>query len=795
MKKNYYFYKICRTILFPIIKLLFSPQIINKEYIPKEGSYIIAGNHKHALDPILVDLCTKRVVFTLAKKSLHEGKVGFLFRAIGSIPVDTKGGNNKKATSLAVEKLKEGNLINLSPEGTRNKTKELLLPFKYGAVSMANKANCEIIPYSITGDYKLFSNNLKIVFDKPIKVDKNNLDKSNEKLYNNIKRLMLDNMPKEELKKKKISKYRGFTKTKEKTFNYKKNENKVKTNWYKYYENINKHLEYPDISIYEMLETNSKNRLKLTAYNYFGTKATYKELLSKIEICSKSLKKIGVKENEKVTICMPNTPEALTSFYAINKIGAIASMIHPLSAEKEIKYYLNITESKVLIAIDLTWENIKNILKETKVEKVIILSVKESMPLLLKTGYCLTKDKKIEKPKPSKKIIYWEEFIKLGETYNKVTKVNRIGKDEAVILYSGGTSGLPKGIQLSNLNFNALALQSIEACGCLQEKDKVLSIMPIFHGFGLGICIHTVFNFGGTAIILPQFNAQTFHKLMKKYKPNVIAGVPTLYEALINNKEMQKLDLSYLKCVISGGDSLSVNLKRKLDNFLQTHGANIQVREGYGLTECVTGSCLTPENHYREGSIGIPYPDTYYKIVKPNTDEELEYNEEGEIVLSGPSVMLGYLKAKEETKNTLRKHKDGLTWLHTGDLGYMDEEGFVYFKQRLKRMIISSGYNIYPQQIENVIESHPSVLMSCVVGIPHEYKKEVAKAFIVLKDGIKPTEEIKKQIMKHCSKELAKYSLPSEIEFRESLPKTLVGKVAYTQLIKEEQEKQQESDN
>lgn len=789
MKKNYHFYKICRIILFPILKLLFRPQIINKEYIPESGPAIIAGNHKHALDPILVDLCTKRVVFTLAKKSLHEGKLGFLFRAIGSIPVDTKGGDNKNATSTSVEKLKEGNLINLSPEGTRNKTNELLLPFKFGAVSMASKADCEIIPYSITGDYKLFKNNLKIVFGKPIKVNKKDLEKSNEKLYNAIRDLMKENMDKELLKTKKISKYRGFTKPVEKTINYTRHESKVKTNWYKHYDKIQKHLEYPNISIYEMLEKNSKKRLKLTAYNYFGTKATYKELLNKIEECSKSLKKIGVKENEKVTICMPNTPEALASFYAINKIGAVASMIHPLSAENEIKYYLNITDSKVLFAVDLTWKKINSILKETKVEKVIIISVKESMPLFLKIGYTLTKERKITKPEKSKKIIYWNDFIELGKNYNKETKVNKIGKEEAVILYSGGTSGLPKGIQLSNLNFNALALQSIEACGCLEEGLKVLSIMPIFHGFGLGICIHTVFNFGGTAIILPQFSAQTFHKLLKKYKPNVIAGVPTLYEALINNKEMQKLNLSYLKCVISGGDSLSVNLKRKLDNFLKTHGADIQVREGYGLTECVTGSCLTPETLYKEGSIGIPYPDTYYKIVKPGTEEELGINEEGEIVLSGPSVMLGYLKNKEETKNTLRKHKDGLTWLHTGDLGSMDEDGFVYFKQRLKRMIISSGYNIYPQQIENVIDSHPNVLMSCVVGIPHPYKQEVAKAFIVLKDGVEESESLKKEIMKHCSKELAKFSLPSEIEFRSSLPKTLVGKVAYTELIKEEKEK------
>ena len=572
---------------------------------------------------------------------------------------------------------------------------------------------------------------------------------------------------------------------KEKVISFEKYGNNVKTDWYKYYNNISKHLKYPDISIYEMVEKNSLTRPDMIALNYFGKKFTYDELIKRIDEVSRSLKKLGVKEKDRVTICMPNTPEGVFSFYAVNKIGAVASMIHPLSAENEIKYYLNIAESKVLIAIDLAWERISKIIDDTKVEKVVIVSVKESMPLLLKTGYSVTSGRKIEKAKHNK-VIYWDDFIVEGVSYKKNTKVKMCGKKEAVILYSGGTSGYPKGIMLSNLNFNALALQSIEACGCLKEGYKVLSIMPIFHGFGLGICIHTVLNFGGCAIILPQFSAKTFHKLLKKYKPNVIAGVPTLYEALINNKKMQRMNLSYLKCVISGGDSLSVNLKKKLDKFLQEHGTDIQVREGYGLTECVTGSCLTPTNFYKEGSIGIPYPDTYYKIVKPGTDEEVLCNEDGEIVISGPSVMIGYLKAREETNKTIRKHNDGLMWLHTGDLGCMDEEGFVYFKQRIKRMIVSSGYNIYPQYVENVIDSHPSVLMSCVVGIDHPYKMQVAKAFVVLKDGSLGSDELKNEIMEYCRKNLAKYSLPSEIEFRKSFPKTLVGKVAYTELVKEE---------
>ena len=563
---------------------------------------------------------------------------------------------------------------------------------------------------------------------------------------------------------------------------------KVKTPWYDFYDGVKPHLEYPDISIYNMLEDSMKNREDYISYNYYGTKKTYKEFIAQIDKCARALKSLGIKATERVSICMPNTPEAIIAFYAINKIGAVANMIHPLSAENEIKYFLNISKSKYVIAIDIAFNKINHIANDTNLKKCIVVSAKNSMPVYLKIGYQLTKGRKIKLEK-SDLNLSWNDFIKLGEDYNKKIKSNFKGNNVAAILYSGGTTGYPKGIELTNLNFNALAIQSFEACQCLKEKDKVLSIMPVFHGFGLGICIHTVQYFGGTSILLPQFSAKTFDKLLKKYKPNIIAGVPTLYEVLLKNKNLDGYDLSFLKCVISGGDSLSISLKEKVDTFLKEHGANIQIREGYGLTECVTGSCLTPMNYYRKGSIGIPYPDTYYKIVKPNTEEELPFGEEGEILISGPSVMKGYLDDEKETKLTLRKHKDGLTWMYTGDLGYMDKDGFIYFKQRLKRMIISSGYCLYPQYIENIIDSHPKVLMSCVIGIDHPYKVQVAKAFIVLRNGYTADDELLKEIKEHCEKNLARYSWPTEYEFRSELPKTLVGKIAYSKLEEEERGK------
>ncbi len=563
-----------------------------------------------------------------------------------------------------------------------------------------------------------------------------------------------------------------------------------KTPWFKYYDGVREHLDYPDISLYELLEKTANNHLSNISYNYFGTKKTYKQFLKQIDDCARSFKELGVKKNDAVSICMPNTPEAIISFYALNKIGAIANMIHPLSAEPEIKYFVNISNSKFVVAIDLAFNKINHIINETKLKKVIIVSVGDSMPRHMKSLYKITKGRKI-KLEPSDKTIKWKSFIKLGHSFTKEITYHFKGSDVAAILYSGGTTGYPKGIELTNLNFNALAIQGIEACACLDEKYKVLAIMPVFHGFGLGICIHTTQYLGATSVLLPQFSAKTFDKLLKKYKPNVIAGVPTLYEALLKNKRLEGYDLSFLKCVISGGDSLSISLKKKIDKFLYDHGANIQVREGYGLTECVTGSCLTPQNYYREGSIGIPYPDMYYKIVKPDSTEEVPYGEEGEIVISGPTVMKGYLNDPKETKLTLKKHDDGLVWMHTGDLGYMDEDGFIYFKQRLKRVIVSSGYCIYPQYIENIIDSHPDVLMSCVIGIDHPYKVQVAKAFIVLKNGIEPSEKILKSIKEHCQKNLAKYSWPYEYEFKDELPKTLVGKVAFNELIKEEKAKKE----
>ena len=262
--------------------------------------------------------------------------------------------------------------------------------------------------------------------------------------------------------------------------------------------------------------------------------------------------------------------------------------------------------------------------------------------------------------------------------------------------------------------------------------------------------------------------------------------MPTLYEALLRLPSMDGADLSSLKGVFSGGDSLSIELKKKFDKFLYDHHAVVQVREGYGTTETVTACCLTPTHIYKEGSIGLPFPDTYIKIVKPGTDEELPYGEEGEILLAGPTVMKEYMNHPEETAKTLRRHDDGLTWVYTGDLGVMDDQGFIYFRGRAKRMIISSGYNVYPGQIENILDANEAVQMSCVIGVPDAYKMQKVKAFVMLKPGVPADDTTRKELLAYCRKHVAKYAMPYDIEFREELPKTLVGKVAYRVLEEEE---------
>lgn len=562
----------------------------------------------------------------------------------------------------------------------------------------------------------------------------------------------------------------------------------AKTPWKDYMGDVPMHLEYFEGSMFGAVERVAQKYPDNIAFDFMGKSTTYSHMVQRIRECARALKAMGIREGDKITVAMPNCPQAVFMFYAINLVGGIANMIHPLSAEKEIEFYLNESESVAAITLDQFYQKFANIRPNVKIRNLIIARIKDELPPLLKVGYALTEGRKIAGLPADAPVVMWNDFLKMGKGVTDYQVAHK-GNDPAVILYSGGTTGTTKGIVLSNLNFNALGEQVIASNRMFRPGDKMLAAMPIFHGFGLGVCIHTMLTQGGRCILIPRFTPDSYAKQMVKYQCNFIAGVPTLYEALLRLPSMEGVDLSCLKGVFSGGDSLSIELKKKLDRFLEEHHASIKVREGYGTTETVTACCLTPSHMYKEGSIGLPFPDTYIKIVKPGTEEELPYGEEGEILLAGPTVMQEYMHHPAETAQTLRHHADGLTWVYTGDLGTMDAQGFVYFRGRAKRMIVTSGYNVYPAQLENILDAHEAVQMSCVIGVPDPIKIRKVKAFVKLAPGVEANEQTRQSIMEHCRRHIAKYAMPYDIEFKEEMPKTLVGKVAYRVLEEEELKK------
>ena len=447
---------------------------------------------------------------------------------------------------------------------------------------------------------------------------------------------------------------------------------------FRFYGVVPEHLQYPDCTMYEAVERCAQKYPSYPAYVFMGRKTSYRALVAEINLCARALKAIGVRPGDKITMAMPNCPQAVTMFYAINLVGATANMIHPLSSENEIEFYLKESGSLFAVTLDQFYHKFEAIRQNVTLDNIILASIPDALSRPVRVGYMLTEGRKQARIPKDAPVLRWHEFLRRGLAYHWRYKAEKKAQDEAVILYSGG-------------------------------------------------------------------------------------------------------------------DSLSVELKKRFDKFLFDHHATIQVREGYGLTECVTASCLTPYHISREGSIGIPFPDTYYKIVEHGTQKEVPYGTEGEICLSGPTVMMGYLHHPEETAQTLQTHEDGLTWVHTGDLGYMDPDGFVYFRQRLKRMIVTSGYNVYPSQMENILDAHELVQMSCVIGVPDPLKMQKVKAFVMLKPGVPANEETKAVLMAYIRKNVAKYALPYDIEFRAELPKTLVGKVAYRVLEEEELKKLSET--
>ena len=571
----------------------------------------------------------------------------------------------------------------------------------------------------------------------------------------------------------------------------KKSKKTTASPWQKFYkeDSIPEHIEYPDCSIVDMVIQSAEKWPDNTAYIYYGHKVSYKNFVKKIEKTARALKNYGVKEGDRVTICMPNTPEGITMVYAVNMVGAICNMVHPLSSEKELEYYIKVAESKYVLVIDAVFDKIYKLRDTAQLERIIVVRPSDGLGFLKQRMYKLLHVKKVKLPSNDSRVVLWEDFIANSYFYQGNYHEERGGEDPAVIMYSGGTTGAPKAVLLSNRNINAESICDATMIRQIEPNATVLSILPLFHCFGLGVCIHTPLCKGMGCILIPVFSHKQFGEIIRKNEPNFIVGVPTLFEALVNTK-LKKDDLKSVTAVICGGDTLNQTLRDKVNTCLENYGSSAKIRVGYGLTEGSGAVCLSPERAFADGIIGLPLPDTDFKIVKNDTFNELPAGEEGEICISGPLVMMGYLGDEAETAQALRLHDDGKLWLHTGDLGYIGEDGLVYFAQRLKRMIISSGYNIYPTHLESIINSHEAVLTSTVIGIDHPYKGQVPKAFIVLKPGYKAGRRIEREIRELLERNIPIYALPAAYEFRDKLPQTKIGKVAFRELEKEEKVKE-----
>lgn len=538
------------------------------------------------------------------------------------------------------------------------------------------------------------------------------------------------------------------------------------------------------LSLYEVLKESVDFRPQSPAYSYLGVSVSFTEFLAQVDHISLCYRKIGVSEGDRVVICLPNCPQALISFYALNKLGAISVMIHPLSSAPEIERYINDSDSKVAITIGKLVGNFPRITSESVLRTLIVASPVDPLPAI-KRGLAklMKEDVRIPRLEKGSGMITWKEFSSADVSFVDRGFPKVLPDDPACILYTGGTTGVNKGAVHSNKSFNTSAMGMVQASN-LQETDgmKMLANLPMFHGFGLCTCFHIPVFMAVESVLMPIFSVDLICKAITKDRINYIAGVPNLFEKIVDSGLLEDADMSCIAGVFCGGDYITTESKRRFDEFLKARGSNTFMRVGYGSTEVLAAISLTDRYVERTGSCGLALPGFYTKIVKQGTEEKALNGEYGEICVSGPSLMQGYLNNEEETSKVLRKHDDGKTWFHTGDIGYMDDDGHLYFISRMKRVIVTSGYNVYPSQIENILNSIKQVKESCVIGVPDKDRGEKVVAFVVLKDCMQATEKLRKAIADYVEENIVLYARPREYRFVQSMPKTKLFKIDYKQL-------------
>ncbi len=549
--------------------------------------------------------------------------------------------------------------------------------------------------------------------------------------------------------------------------------------WLAFYDSVPPHLDYPAVTLYEALAASAARVPENIAWEFFGRRATYRELLREIDGCAAVLSALGLQAGDTLLAIMPTTPQAVIAFYAANRLGARVAFIHPLSTAVEITHYLDATGAVIVLALDAFYPVVVAATPRRPLQTILLSRLGDYLPPLKRLGFWFTRGRQIAAIPEDARVQRWHQWMAAVTPATRAPV--RASDDVAAVLFSGGTTALPKGIELTNANFVAQGMQAVSWVQ-IAGGDSMLAILPVFHGFGLAVCVNAVLMAGGTSILVPQFSADIVAGLIRSARPNFIVGVPTLYEALTRDASLQHTDLSCLKACYCGADTLPRAVKEKFEGMVAANGGNARLLEGYGLTEAVTGIMAMPVNHYREGSIGIPFPDMLARICAMGGTDELPHGTEGELCLSGPALMRGYLNDADATAQALQVHADGRVWLHTGDLARMDPDGFFYFSVRLKRMIKSSGFNVYPAQVEAVLREHSSVADACVIGVPDPSQMERVVAWVVPAAGVARSAQTGEALIAHCRERLIKWSCPREVFFIDNLPVTKVGKIDYRAL-------------
>ena len=552
--------------------------------------------------------------------------------------------------------------------------------------------------------------------------------------------------------------------------------------WLKYYDQKFIDQTLPALSAFEYVCQRSKNHLNDTALDYYGRKFTYADLIVNVKKTAAALRGAGVKKGDIITVVSIMTPEIIALFYAADMIGATLNLVDPRYSVEGIREYIEEVDSHLLVCLNVVYERCRQAAKRTNVEKVIVLSPADSLPPVMAVGYKLTTP---DKNKYASNVIRWKQFIKGGE--GQSTAAEPYDPDHAcVVVHTGGTTGSPKGVMLTDDCFNGIALQFQAYPKLFHRGQKLMNVMPPFIAYGFACGIHLPLVLGFTVIIIPNLDPAKLGSLVLKHKPEHMFGVPTHYQQLASDPKLRDKDLSFIINYAAGGDSLSRGAEQTVNDFLAAHGARYPIAKGYGMTEVSSAATVAAGLDNKPGSVGIPMVNTIIAAFEPGTDRELPIGERGELCISGPCLMKGYYNKPEETAILLRRHPDGRVWAHTGDMGYLDEDGFVYLDSRIKRMIIRhDGFKVFPSMIENVVSRHPAVHQCSVVGCADKDHTQgrLPFVYIVLKaDTTAKKKQVIRELERMCAEELPEYVQPVAYKFISSMPMTPVGKVDYRQL-------------